>query len=231
MAQKNPVNDQNAPNLQREEALWKSGHIQVAGIDEAGRGALAGPVVAAALVLPVNTNLAGVWTQVRDSKLLTPKARESLEPAIQAGAQSWATGQATPAEIDRLGIAPATRLAMSRAIDSLACKPDHLLIDWVKLDEVDIPQTSWPKADRYCVSVAAASILAKVHRDRILCDLGREYPDYGLEKHKGYGTEAHRSALAKVGPCPEHRFTFRPVAEVRTPCRESSDYGTGRPNG
>jgi len=202
-----------APTFEYEQRLWQTGHRFVAGIDEAGRGALAGPVVAAAVIPPPNSHYAGVWTQVRDSKLLSPAAREALEEAIQAAALSWGVGQATPAEIDAMGIAPATRLAMQRAIEELDPHPDYLLIDWVKLPRVNITQESRAKADMHMVSVAAASILAKVHRDRLMVALDARYPAYGFAGHKGYGVQAHLTALEVHGPCPEHRHSFAPIAQ------------------
>lgn len=207
---------EHTPDLTREKALWAVGCHHVAGIDEAGRGALAGPVVAAAVVLPQYASVAGVWTQVRDSKLLSPKRRESLEADIRSQAAAWAVGRASAAEVDRSGVAAATRVAMTRAIHALDVEPSHLLIDWVRLPDVGIAQTSWAKADRHSVSVAAASILAKVHRDRLLMDIDPEYPAYGFYRHKGYGTARHLAALSEHGPCPEHRLSFAPVAQCRS---------------
>jgi ribonuclease HII len=201
-----------APTFEYEQRLWQAGQRFVAGIDEAGRGALAGPVVAAAVIPPPDSDYAGVWSQVRDSKLLTPAAREALEAAIQTAALSWGVGQATPAEIDAMGIAPATRLAMQRAVEQLDPRPDYLLIDWVKLPRINIDQESRSKADMHMVSVAAASILAKVHRDRLLVALDARYPVYGFAGHKGYGVQAHLAALDAHGPCPEHRHSFAPIA-------------------
>lgn len=204
------------PDLAREQALWATGTRWVAGVDEAGRGALAGPVVAGAVVLPPNAKLSGVWTRVRDSKLLTAAERENLQIQIQSEAAAWAIGAASAQEVDRIGIAPATRMAMTIALEALELHVQHLLIDWVRLPAVAIPQTSWAKADRDSVSVAAASILAKTGRDRILVELDVAYPTYGFARHKGYGTEQHRKALAEHGPCAEHRFTFAPVARHRS---------------
>jgi ribonuclease HII len=210
------TNPDPTPGFHKERSLWSAGIRWLAGVDEAGRGALAGPVVAAAVVVPPNAVLRGIWSEVRDSKLLQATDRESMEPESQARATSWAVGAATAAEIDRLGIAPATRLAMARAVEGLSLNAEHLLIDWVRLSEVDLPQTCWPRADCESVSVAAASILAKVHRDRLLTKLDDTYADYGFRSHKGYGTPQHRNALALYGPCPEHRHSFAPVAQWRT---------------
>jgi len=203
------------PTMDRERTFWASGVQSLAGIDEAGRGALAGPVVAAAVVVPTQASLAGVWAEVRDSKLLRAERREILETAIRQEAAAWAIGTASASEVDRLGIAEATRLAMMDAVHSISVPIQHLLIDWVKLPHVSIPQTAWPKADRESVSVAAASILAKVWRDRMLVQLDDVYPVYGFGRHKGYGTQAHRDALAQYGPCLEHRYSFAPVAQFR----------------
>ena len=204
------------PNLQREERLWNDGCSFVAGVDEAGRGALAGPVVAAAVIVASDSRLEGVWRLVKDSKLLSPAQREHLEPQIREEALGWSVGEASADEIDRHGIAAATRSAMQRAIEGLPERPEHLLIDWVRLPALTIAQTCWAKADRDSVSVAAASILAKVHRDRLLCELDSDYPEYGFAAHKGYGTAQHRSAISRFGPCPVHRFTFAPVAQHKS---------------
>jgi ribonuclease HII len=177
-----------------------------------GRGALAGPVVAAAVIVPVGCRAVGVWGAVRDSKLLRPSVRAELALAVQAAALAWAVGMASVAEIDEIGIAPATRRAMQRAIAGLAAPPDALLIDWVRLPALRVRQECWKKADQSSVSVAAASIVAKVARDRMLAQLAETYPDYGFANHKGYGTQAHLDALALLGPCIHHRRSFAPIA-------------------
>lgn len=203
------------PTLGQEQRLWAAGYAHVAGIDEAGRGALAGPVVAAAVITPPGAQLAGVWAQVLDSKLLSPARRAALTPCIQAAALTWAVGVASAQVIDAVGIAAATRQAMCAAINALTPQPDWLLIDWVKLPEVAIPQTSSVRADQTIVSVAAASILAKTHRDDLMRALHAQYPYYGFTAHKGYAAALHREALARFGPCPEHRHTFAPIAQPR----------------
>jgi len=201
-----------APTFAVEMRLWAQGFRHIAGVDEAGRGALAGPVVAAAVMIaPTNAN-APLWAEVRDSKLLTATRRQALAPRIQQQAVAWGVGVADAATIDAIGIAAATRLAMQQAIAALAPAPDHLLIDWVRLPQTPIPQIAQPKADRTMASVAAASILAKVHRDQLMQAYGEHYPTYHFGAHKGYGVAAHLDALTTYGPCPLHRRSFAPLA-------------------
>lgn len=200
------------PTFFYEQQLWERGLCAVAGVDEAGRGALAGPVVAGAVIIDPTTLEDPLWSHVRDSKLLTPRQRERLEGEIMVVAAACATGMASALEIDRLGIAPATRLAMQRALATLAVVPNGLLIDWVRLPDVPLPQIARPKADRDMVSVAAASILAKVTRDRRMVAMEDAYPGYGFAAHKGYGAPQHLQALHTLGGCPEHRRTFAPLA-------------------
>lgn len=204
------------PTLLQETALWQAGYRFIAGVDEVGRGALAGPVVAAAVIVPAQTQLTGVWDQVRDSKLLTSAVRTRLARAIQAEAVASGVGMIAPSVIDAIGIAAAVRLAMEHAIDALAPKPDFLLIDWMKLPMISIPQISPSKADRDMVAVAAASILAKVQRDAFMSALHVGHPHYAFAHNKGYGTAAHLTALNMCGPCPAHRFSFAPVARSTT---------------
>ena len=199
------------PSLTEERKLWRAGFVRVAGLDEAGRGALAGPVVAGAVILPVNSKQEGLWAEVQDSKLLSPARREALAARIQAQAAAWSLGEASAAEIDASGIAPATRLAMRRAVQALSPPPDHLLIDWVQLKSLNLPQQSFTKGDLRIVSIASASILAKVHRDRLLCQLHEEFPAYGFHSHKGYGAPSHLAAIERFGPCPAHRRSFAPI--------------------
>ena len=199
------------PSLTEERKLWRAGFVRVAGLDEAGRGALAGPVVAGAVILPVNSKQEGLWAEVQDSKLLSPPRREALAARIQAQAAAWSLGEASAAEIDASGIAPATRLAMRRAVQALSPPPDHLLIDWVQLKSLNLPQQSFTKGDLRIVSIASASILAKVHRDRLLCQLHEEFPAYGFHSHKGYAARSHLAAIEKCGPCPAHRRSFAPM--------------------
>ena len=206
------------------EAAWWQQGLRVAGIDEAGRGALAGPVVAAAVVLPPPAD--GVAYPFYDSKILKPAVREALEPQIQALALAWAVGYAEAAEIDRLGILKATHLAAQRALSQLRVAPQALLTDYLHLEREwleylsrhasqspNAPFACPPKADRDSPTVAAASILAKVARDRHMDALEEQYPGYGFAQHKGYGTAPHLQALQQMGPCAEHRRSFAPVAQ------------------
>lgn len=200
------------PDLSQELTLFSAGYTYVAGLDEAGRGAWAGPVFAAAVVLPLDrSDLADLLDGVRDSKLLSPARREALLPVIEDVAVAVGVGWADPAEIDELGIAPATRQAMAHALSGLNGQVSALLIDYVRLPEVDLHQRTLPKADARCLSVAAASIVAKVARDRLMEQLDEEIPGYGFAQHKGYGTRQHRQALAQLGPSPVHRMSWRPL--------------------
>jgi len=204
-----------SPTLREELTLLKSGHTAVAGLDEAGRGAWAGPVYAAAVVLPIdNPDLPILLDGVRDSKQLNPRRREALLPAIQRVAQAAGVGWADAGEIDAQGIVRATELAMQRALGNLKSHVDVLLIDFMQLPDVDLPQRCLPKADIHCLSVAAASIVAKVSRDRIMVTMDERFPGYDFASHKGYGTRAHQTALAELGPSPIHRKTWRPIQSL-----------------
>ncbi len=206
------------PDFQLERALAaECGVGCVAGVDEAGRGALAGPVFAAAVALPLDDPmLVEALREVRDSKLLSAAVRERLVPLINQHAVAYGVGQASAATIDRLGILPATRQAMGDAIRALSPSAAAVLIDGpIRLAAVALPQRAVIRGDQLSVSVAAASILAKVSRDRYMVALHERFPDYGFARHKGYGTAEHRRVLAALGPCPEHRLTFAPVAESR----------------
>ena len=200
------------PTLQYELSLWQSGFLAVAGIDEAGRGCWAGPVTAGAVILPVDPAILDRLSGVRDSKLMSPAERDAMFDLIPEEVRAWATGEADNEEIDRLGILNATRLAMKRAIDALAVRPDHLLIDYVRIHDVTIPQIGIPHGDMVSLSIAAASVMAKVTRDREMEAIAEQYPQYGFEKHKGYGTKQHQEALARFGPSPLHRMSFKPIA-------------------
>ena len=179
----------------------------VAGVDEAGRGCLAGPVVAAAVVLDADHSLPGV----DDSKMLSPADRESLSLQIRETAISWSVGRASAVEIDRSNILVATRLAMTRALNGLSVSLDCAVIDAVQLSEPVFPVLSLVRGDLVSYSVACASIVAKVDRDNLMADLDQRYPHYGFARHKGYAAAEHRKALVDFGPSPEHRLTFRSV--------------------
>jgi ribonuclease HII len=200
------------PTLEYEKRLWKDGFAHIAGIDEAGRGALAGPVSAAAVILPKDAHLTRTLNRVRDSKQMTPLERETWAPRIQAAALAWGVGFASAAEIDMLGIVPATKLAAARALESLSLNPDYLLTDYLLFPELELPQTALVKGDQHSLSAAAASVLAKIARDAVMREAEAQYPGYGFARHKGYGTQAHLSAVRRLGLCPIHRrsFTIRP---------------------
>ncbi|MCA9973096.1 MAG: ribonuclease HII [Anaerolineales bacterium] len=202
------------PDLALETAAAATHALQyVAGLDEAGRGALAGPVVAAAVILPLHDpDLATRLQGVDDSKKLTARQRERLFDVVQRHATSCGIGQAEAAVVDALGILPATRLAMQAALAQLAPQPEYLLIDGrIRLRHVPIQQAAIVRGDGRSLSIAAASILAKVTRDRLMVAHDAEYPLYGFAQHKGYGTEFHRAMLAAHGPCPIHRRSFAPL--------------------
>jgi ribonuclease HII len=186
---------------------------RVAGIDEAGRGPLAGPVVAAAVILDPTRPIAGL----RDSKLLSPAQRERIAAEIRGRALAWAVGQSEVAEIDALNILRATLLAMRRAVDALQVSPLEALVDGDRCPELGCPARAIVKGDRDVAVIAAASILAKTARDALLIVLDREYPQYGFARHKGYGTPEHLAALGRYGPCPAHRQSFAPVAQAARP--------------
>ena len=182
-------------------------------MDEAGRGALVGPVVAAAVIMP--SGLKKSWrSQVRDSKLLTPLQREKLFGFISEAAVDTGVGSASNDEIDSIGIAGATRRAMVAAIGRLEPQPEFILVDFFHIPEVELPQKGVVDGDTLCFSIACASIIAKVTRDRLLVELDRQYPGYGFAKHKGYGTREHLACLRQRGPCPLHRRSFAPVREI-----------------
>ncbi len=203
------------PDLNEELTLYAAGHARVAGLDEVGRGAWAGPVCAAAVILPLDrTDLLDLLAGVRDSKQLSPARRGVLLPRILEVAEAVGVGWATPAEVDEVGVVPATRWAMARAVGRLDGRVDALLVDYVRLPEINLPQRALPKADVHCLSVAAASIVAKVTRDRLMVALDGDFPGYGFARHKGYGTPQHRKALARLGPSPIHRMSWRPMCGI-----------------
>jgi ribonuclease HII len=199
------------PTLDFEQFLWNDGFARIAGIDEAGRGAWAGPVCAAAVILPSKPGLTRTLDRVRDSKLMTPLARETWAPRIRETALAWGVGFASAEEIDALGIVPATKLAATRALKSLSPDhrfPDYLITDYLLFPELDLPQTAFVKGDRRSLSVAAASVLAKTARDARMRKLDGQYPGYGFARHKGYGTRIHQEAIKSLGMCTIHRKSF-----------------------
>ncbi len=210
-----------APTLEHERALGAP-EVIVAGVDEVGRGCLAGPVVAGAVILPrefyINDDIPEELRSVRDSKLLTPEKREKLAPWIRAHALSWAVGEASVAEIDSINIYHAAHLAMVRAVQGLSQKPAIALVDGNALPKglapIGVRGQTLVKGDMKSLAIACASILAKVHRDALLDEFESRYPGYGFGAHKGYSTPAHQKALRELGALEVHRRTFAPVAEV-----------------
>jgi ribonuclease HII len=201
------------PSFAEEKAIRAQGYHYIAGVDEVGRGALMGPVLAAAVILP--DNFKARWkSKVRDSKQLSPKTREYLFDYIKEAAITIGVGESSNDVIDTVGIAKATRLAMIAAIEQLAPQPQYLIIDYVRLTETTLPQKGIVHGDSRCFSIACASIIAKVTRDRLVTEMDRDYPGYGFAKHKGYGTREHIECLQKKGPCPLHRRSFSPVSEA-----------------
>ena len=198
------------PDLFYEKKLWQA-YKYIAGMDEAGRGALAGPVCVGAVILSCNDpRLTQTLSGVRDSKQLNPRKRNQLAPQIKETATSWGIGFATADEIDTLGIVPATRLAASRAVEMLHYFPDFLLTDFrLELPELDVPQAALVKGDQHSLSIAAASILAKTARDDIMREMDIAYLEYGFSKHKGYGTAIHLEKIQALGYSPIHRKTFK----------------------
>lgn len=190
--------------LEYEIEASSKGYKAVCGVDEAGRGPLAGPVCAAAVILPENTIIDGV----NDSKKLSEKKREALFDVIKSSARSYCIAYATVEEIESMNILNATMLAMKRAVEGLDVKADYAMIDGNRLPDLNIDSEFIIKGDAKSMSIAAASILAKVSRDRLLREYAKEYPEYQFDKHKGYGTKVHTEALKKYGPCPYHRMSF-----------------------
>lgn len=202
-----------APTFVEERMLAEQGYQHVAGVDEAGRGPLAGPVVAAAVVL--SPDLQASWLElVRDSKQLTGPAREVLYQHITETALSFGVGICDSQTIDSRGIVTATRLAMKSAVDQLQPPAESLLIDYMTLPEARLPQKPITHGDCLCLSIACASILAKVTRDRLMVEFDEVYPGYGFRNHKGYGTQEHFNCLRRLGPCLIHRRSFEPVKSM-----------------
>jgi len=197
------------PDLSFEKCLWQSRLTRVAGLDEAGRGALAGPVAVGVVLLPVSPHLSRTLAGVRDSKQMTALQRALWAERIKSVAVGWQVGFASADEIDALGIVHAARLAALRALEFLPVRPDFLLTDFrLELPELDTPQTALVRGDQKSLSIAAASVLAKTSRDAMLIELDEDYPGYGLGRHKGYGTARHRAAIGQLGYSPIHRKTF-----------------------
>ena len=192
-----------------EKAARKQGAIRIAGLDEVGRGPLFGPVVAAAVILAPRCRLQGLT----DSKKLSEKKRDEFELLIRANAVAWAVAAVDVETIDRINIRRASLLAMRLAVEQLALSPDYLLIDGIDTIDWPCPQQSVIQGDAISLSIAAASVLAKVHRDRMLVELDSQFPGYGLASHKGYGCPQHLDALARLGPTPLHRKSFSPVSQ------------------
>ncbi|MCQ3935608.1 MAG: ribonuclease HII [Chloroflexi bacterium] len=199
-----------SPDLSYESDLW-SACKYIAGLDEAGRGALAGPVCVGAVILPRDhPHLLRTLSGVRDSKQMTPRERTRLAPLIKETSLAWGIGFALAQEIDSLGIVSATRLAASRALEALPLLPEFLLTDFrLELPELDIPQAAIVKGDQRSLSIASASILAKTARDEWMLKLGEDYPEYKFACHKGYGTLLHRKKIEQLGHSPVHRKTFK----------------------
>jgi len=211
------ANNLQIPSFAEEETLEAQGYHRIAGVDEVGRGALAGPVVAAAVILPCHID--APWLNlVKDSKQLTPARRQLLFHHIHEIAIAVGIGMVPHEIIDTQGIIKATRLAMKLAIDRLSPPPQSLLIDYMRLPEVLLPQKGIKNGDELCFSIACASIVAKVARDQLMVELDRSYPGYGLAHHKGYGTKEHLACLHRLGPSPIHRRSFKPVRDIIQSC-------------
>ncbi len=198
------------PSLRYERKLWRDGLLAVAGVDEAGVGPMAGPVVAAAVIFEPNTFIKGV----NDSKQLRPEEREAYFAKIQQHALAIGVGVASQQEIDKLNIFWATMLASRRAVESLLRKPDHVLVDGRLIPDLPVPQTRIVGGDRKSFCIAAASIIAKVTRDRMMISYDAQFPGYGFAQHKGYCTREHLAVLQRLGPSPLHRLSFAPVWEA-----------------
>ncbi len=201
------------PTFDQESELYDQGYRFIAGIDEVGRGAIAGPVAAAAAILPYQANMPWI-SLVRDSKQLSPLKREYLFELIQASGIAIGVGMVSQDEIDDKGIVRATQMAMRIAIEQLSPPPDFLLIDALSLPELSLPQKGIIHGDQLCISIACASIVAKVRRDHYMIELDTLYPGYGLARHKGYATRKHLLSLQQLGPCPIHRQSFSPIRRL-----------------
>lgn len=211
MALKKRITEKYRPSLQHEQAWQQRGFARIAGVDEAGRGPLAGPVSVAAVILPEGFELG----DLNDSKQLTEAKRERIyEELIRCPGLVWHAILIDAEEIDRINILEATREGMRRSVNGLSSKPDAVLIDGLPVPKFPLPQEALVKGDSRSFSIAAASVIAKVTRDRLMLDAAEKYPQYGFERHKGYGTQQHLEALRKHGPCPLHRRSFAPVSQL-----------------
>jgi ribonuclease HII len=208
LARIDPASLPKFPDLSIEQTLWQTGLTRLGGVDEAGRGAWAGPVAAGVVILPPDERLLEELHGVRDSKLMTPAQREAWAPLIWQACLAWGVGYASAEEIDTIGILPATHLAARRALQNLSVPPQHLITDYLLLPGLDIPQTPLVKGDRRSLSIAAASVLAKTGRDALLRQLEDEFPGYGFARHKGYGTRLHQEAILRQGLSAIHRKSF-----------------------
>ncbi|QPC85035.1 ribonuclease HII [Phototrophicus methaneseepsis] len=215
--EKMPRRDRTA-SLDIELAHYEQGYHAIVGIDEAGRGPWAGPLTVGAVALPLDrSDLSVVLKGVRDSKMMTPRQREGLVETIKEVSLAWGIGEVDAEEISIMGLTAGTRLAANRAMKMLmkeGFQPDCLFCDYMSLPDWQIYQLRLVKGDQKSLSIAAASVLAKVTRDAYMIDIAEEFPHYGFEKHKGYGTAAHRAALEQYGPCPLHRKHYRPIREL-----------------
>jgi ribonuclease HII len=202
------------PDRKEERSLYAAGYRRLAGVDEAGRGALAGPVVAAAVILPQGARFK--WLSlVKDSKLLRAEIRENIFSLMRKCGVSFGVGVVEPSVIDSINILNATKKAMKMAVEQLSDPPDYVLTDAVFLPSFHIPQKNIIKGDRICLVISCASVVAKVTRDNIMLELHAQYPQYGFANHKGYGTSEHLECLQNNGACPAHRLTFGPVRDLK----------------
>ncbi len=199
------------PSLEYETWLWARGYARVAGIDEAGRGALAGPLVAAAVILPPEPACATALAGVRDSKLLTPRQRAALNARVQELALAVGIAIVPASLVDGAGLSAAGQLAFRRAVEALAHPAEFLLLDAFRLNEAPAPQLALIHGDARCLSIAAASVVAKVARDALMDELDAAFPEYAFHRHKGYATAVHQVALESHGPCAQHRRSYAPV--------------------
>ena len=202
-----------SPSYREENYLINQGYSIIAGLDEVGRGTLAGPVVAGLVILQPRPTQSWL-NEIRDSKLMTPRQRSIAAAHLNSESLASKTGVATSTEIDNLGIVRATQLAMERALDSCDVPPQFILVDALPLPQIDIPHKAIIRGDLHCLSIASASIIAKVARDEMMVNIAQSYPGYGFEKHKGYGTKKHMDALNKLGPCSIHRHSFSPIKNM-----------------